>query len=108
VFEGPVPGLEKDRDRTGPRPIRTGKLRRPVVTATATAVQSTVHRNFKNTRTVQRPGSEPVFHVLFSFKYYELFIYLFSTVLLVVVLRLLNLKSLQIMCCLFISNHQND
>jgi len=24
VFEGPVSRLEKDRDRTGPRPIKTG------------------------------------------------------------------------------------
>ena len=27
VFEGPVSRLEKDRDGTGPRPIKTGNLR---------------------------------------------------------------------------------
>jgi hypothetical protein len=36
VFEGPVSRLEKDRDRTGPRPIKT-----------VTAVRSSVHGHFK-------------------------------------------------------------
>jgi hypothetical protein len=44
VFESPVTRLEKDRDRTGPRPIRTGNSVRPI--KTVTVVRSSVHQHF--------------------------------------------------------------